>query len=267
VAAHLEPEILIVDEVLAVGDAAFQKKCLGKMQDVSKGGRTVLFVSHNLAALTNLCPRAILLVEGHKRGDGPSEPVATEYLALGAEGHGEMVWNDPATAPGNDRIRLHAVRIISGDKVTAEVDIQDEVRVEMDYWNFVPGARVSSSIHLLDRMGVGVLASGNDSNRMNLVYDEWAGKTYPVGLFRTSCVLPGNFLNDGRYSINAIVLTDVTRIEVFAREVISFTVHETRDTRGEYLGHILGVVRPRLAWQTTYLEPFAADSKHEGVKP
>ena len=262
VAAHLETEILLVDEVLAVGDMMFQKKCLGKMNDVAKEeGRTVLFVSHNLGAVANLCPRAILLCEGEKRGDGPSTEVADRYMALGEETRGEVVWDDPSTAPGNDKVRLHAVRIVCDGTVTGEVEIQKDVCVEIEFWNFVPNAQLCSSIHLLDRMGVGVLASGNDSNRMNLAHDEWAGKPYPAGLFRTTCVLPGSLLNDGWYSINVIVLTDVTRAEVFAREVISFNVVETGEMRGAYLGHILGVVRPKLAWQTMCLEKGATGNR------
>jgi lipopolysaccharide transport system ATP-binding protein len=100
VAAHLEPEILLVDEVLAVGDIAFQRKCLGKMQDVAGAGRTVLFVSHNLGSLANLCPRAVLLTQGEKWRDGASGDVIAEYVALGSQEHGEVVWNDPAAAPG-----------------------------------------------------------------------------------------------------------------------------------------------------------------------
>ncbi|NQT92321.1 MAG: ABC transporter ATP-binding protein, partial [Lentisphaerae bacterium] len=254
VAAHLEPEILLVDEVLAVGDSGFQKKCLGKMNDIAGEGRTVLFVSHNLAVLTNLCPRAMLLVEGKKHSDGPANEIAGEYMSMGKEGEGEVVWTTPATAPGNDRVRLHAVRVVSDGKVTSDAEIQNDIRIEIEFWNFVPEARVSTSIHLLDKLGLGVLASGNGSNLMNLAHDEWAGEPYPVGLFRTSCVLPGNFLNNGRYSINAIVLTDSTRIEAFAKEAISFNVYETGATRTDYLGDILGVVRPKLAWQTTRLE-------------
>ncbi len=264
VAAHLEPEILLVDEVLAVGDAAFQKKCLGKMGDVAKEGRTVLFVSHNLGSLANLCPRTMLLVEGRKWSEGPSGDVISEYIALGREDQGERVWQNSQTAPGNEKVRLHAVRIVSGGEVTADVDIQEDVHVQVEFWNLKPGARVSTSIHLLDKMGVGVLASAN-THSANLIRDEWFGKSHPAGLYRTVCTIPGNFLNEGRYSINAIVLTDVTHTEVFAREVVSFTVHDTGAMRKEYGGEWLGVVRPKLAWQTEYISPLSKVMNKEKV--
>ena len=254
VAAHLEPEILLVDEVLAVGDAAFQKKCLGKMGDVAKEGRTVLFVSHNLGSVVNICPRAILLVAGEKHSDGPASDIIGEYIETTREGHGERIWSDPKTAPGNEKIRLHAVRIVSGGGVTDSVDIQKDIQVEVEFWNLKAGSQIHTSIHLLDKMGVGVLASANFPSA-NLIKDEWYGKPHPVGLYRTICTLPGNFLNEGLYSINAIVLTDGTNTDVYEREVISFTVHESGAMRKEYGGGWLGVVRPRLAWQTEYQGP------------
>jgi lipopolysaccharide transport system ATP-binding protein len=254
VAAHLDPEILIVDEVLAVGDAAFQKKCLGKMGDVAKEGRTVLFVSHNLPALLNLCPRAMLLVAGLRRQDGPSNEIVKNYIDLGRTTQGEVIWEDMSLAPGNDRVRLHAVRLISDGRVTNDVEIDQELRIEIEFWNLQPGAHLNSSIHLLDRIGSVVLASAN-MNSANLIRDEWYGVPHPSGLYRTVCLIPANFLNTETYSINAIVLSDVTNIQVNATEVISFTVHETGAMRKEYIGGWIGVIRPRLAWQTEMLAP------------
>ncbi len=254
VAAHLEPEILVVDEALAVGDAAFQKKCMGKMGDVAKEGRTVLFVSHNMAAVLNLCPRSILLDVGRSRRDGASSVVLKEYIALGRTTHGEMIWEDRSQAPGNDIVRLHAVRVISNGQTTSEVEIDKDLRIEMEFWNLQAGTHFNSSIHLLDRMGGAVLASSN-MHSANLIRDESYGAPHPSGLYRTVCVIPANFLNTETYSINAIVLTDVTKIQVYSKEVISFTVHETGAMRKEYGGEWIGVVRPRLAWHTEMLQP------------
>jgi lipopolysaccharide transport system ATP-binding protein len=254
VAAHLEPEILLVDEVLAVGDAAFQAKCLGKIGDVAREGRTVLFVSHNLGSMANLCSRAILLVQGRKWSDGPAGEVISEYISIGKESLGECIWNEMEEAPGNENVRLHAVRVVSRGEITTEVDIQEDVHIEVEFWNLKPDAQLCTSIHLLDKMGVGVLASAN-MHSANLIRDEWFGKPHPIGLYRTACTIPGNFLNEGRYQINAVVLTDILNIEVIAREVISFTVHDTGAMRQEYGGGWLGVVRPKLAWQTVYLQP------------
>jgi lipopolysaccharide transport system ATP-binding protein len=254
VAAHLEPDILLVDEVLAVGDAAFQKKCLGKMGDVAKRGRTVLFVSHNLGSLANLCPRAVLLVQGCKRSEGDSNNVIAEYIAMGTQTTGERVWHDVHLAPGNETVRLHSVRIISAGEMTADVDVREDVHIQIEFWNLKEGTRVTTSVHLLDKTGVPVLASANLQSA-NLVADEWFDRPHPKGLYRAVCTIPGNFLNEGMYTINAFALTDVTRIEAAANEVVSFTVHDTGAMRKEYGGTWIGVVRPKLAWQTVYLQP------------
>jgi lipopolysaccharide transport system ATP-binding protein len=110
-----------------------------------------------------------------------------------------------------------------------------------------------ASIHLLDKMRVGVLASAN-MHSANLRRDKWFNEPHPVGLYRTTCILPGNFLNEGRYHINVIILTNITKTEVFAREVISFTVHESGEMRKEYSGEWLGVVRPKLDWFTERID-------------
>ncbi len=253
VAAHLEPEILVVDEVLAVGDAQFQKKCLGKMQTVAKQGRTVLFVSHNLPSVISLCPRSILLVQGAKYIDGPSSEIVTRYIELGRDRVGERVWSSPHSAPGNEKVKMRAVRIVSDKNQTCEIDIQRDLTLEIEYWNFKPGAYLSTSIHLLDKMGAPVLATAN-MHSANLDTDHWFGKPHPVGLFRTSCVIPGNFLNEGTYSINVIVLEDIMNPQVYEKEVITFTVHDSGAMRKEYNAGWIGVVRPKLAWQTEYLD-------------
>jgi homopolymeric O-antigen transport system ATP-binding protein len=252
VAAHLEPEILLVDEVLAVGDAAFQRKCLAKMSEVAKGGRTVLYVSHNLASLANLCSRAILLAGGRKCAEGPASQVVKQYISTGQELSGERVWPDPIEAPGSEKARLCAVRVISGGAVTSDADIQDDIQIVVDYLNLRPGTRIMISIHVLDQMRVGVLSSAN-MHSANLTRDEWFDQPHPTGVYRAVCTLPGNFLNEGRYFINALVMTDVQHVEARVDEAVMFNVHDSGAMRKEYGGYWLGVVRPRLAWQTERL--------------
>jgi lipopolysaccharide transport system ATP-binding protein len=252
VAAHLEPEVLLVDETLAVGDAAFQKKCLGKMGNVAEAGRTVLFVSHNLGALANLCPRALLLVGGAKEREGPSGEVIRQYIEMGRESSGERLWPDPLLAPGNEKVRLRAARVLCDGEVSSEVRIDAEIHVEMEFWNFREGLRAGTSIHLYDHMGVCVLASAN-MHSANLVRDEWFGEPHPAGLYKATCTIPANFLNSGTYSISAIVVSDTTHVEAMARDAISFNVTDTGSMRQEYHGRWIGVVRPKLAWQTEQL--------------
>jgi lipopolysaccharide transport system ATP-binding protein len=244
VAAHLEPEILAVDEVLAVGDAAFQKKCLGKMSDVSRAGRTVLFVSHNLAAVTGLSSRAILLNEGRLVKDGPVTDVIEEYMSLGRHDAAEVEWKNVEEMPGNDRIRLRSVRVRQAGSEIGLILIDEPIDVEITYRTFVDGLRVSTSIHLLDQVGYGVLASGNGPP------DPGWGRPLPAGDYVSQCRFPASLLNECTYRLNAIILTDVTRIEVFAKEVVSFATHDGGTMRTTYFGPILGVVRPYLEWRT-----------------
>ena len=119
VAAHLEPEILIIDEVLAVGDAAFQEKCLNKMQDVGNEGRTVFFVSHNMQAVTRLCERVITLKDGRVAADGNAHEMVAAYMHEGASSSADRTWDDIDTAPGGDVVRLRSVRMKDAQGQTA----------------------------------------------------------------------------------------------------------------------------------------------------
>jgi lipopolysaccharide transport system ATP-binding protein len=255
VAAHLDPEILLVDEVLAVGDSNFQKKCLGKMNEVAHRGRTVLFVSHSMTAVNQLCPRAIMLSEGRVVRDGPTPEVVAEYLKSGSRGAGEWVWEDPRRAPGNDKARLRAVRIISQGEARTEVDIDKEVDVEVEFWNYVEGARnLCVNIILHDSGGTNVLSTGTTPGA-NSLREEWFDRPHPAGLFRARCTLPANFLNGGLYYISVFVVTlGPLVIEAEAQQVISFNVFDTGVMRTPGGGHHwAGVVRPRLPWQTEYV--------------
>jgi len=253
VAAHMEPEILLVDEVLAVGDAEFQKKCLGKMGAVAKEGRTVLFVSHNMFSLQNLCTRGILLESGQVAMNGSVADVIRKYLDTGKKQNGEVCWESPNIAPGDDRVRLKAVRVTSEDGITGDVDISKEFRIEVDYWNLEPNRRRMVSIHLYNSMGICVLTSGN-SLSVPLAPDPWYTRLYPVGCFRTSCIIPKDFLNDGLHSISVYINVSVGRDNILiAKDVLTFALQDTGAMREEYTGEWLGAVRPRLDWQTAQL--------------
>lgn len=254
VSAFVESDILIVDEVLAVGDTEFQKKCISKMQQSTSEGRTLLFVSHQLALLANVCERCILLVNGEKRADGPSQSVILHYmndLESADTRSGELVWADPATAPSSPVVRLDAIRIHSNGNVTSFVDIDKEVTFEIEYTVLRSGTPLYMSIQLFSGDGTNILATANFKSA-NLTTDEWAGKAYPEGSFRTTCTLPPNFLNDGSYSISVIILTDaeVGYVEIAKPNIMSFSVRETGEMRAEYIGSWIGMIRPKLAWQT-----------------
>src|SRR5256885_9166223 len=155
VAAHLEPEILLVDEVLAVGDARFQRKCLDKMQDVGKQGHTILFVSHNMAAITRLCPRTILLDQGHVLSDGPSHQVASEHLSGGLGTTAPRTWPGISPAPGDEIVRLLAVRVrAENGEVHDVMDIRKPIAIEMEFVVLQGGHELTPNYHFFNEHGV-----------------------------------------------------------------------------------------------------------------
>ncbi|MGO8698108.1 MAG: ABC transporter ATP-binding protein [Limisphaerales bacterium] len=249
VAAHLEPEILIVDEVLAVGDAQFQKKCLGKMESASRSGRTVLFVSHNMATVVALCSRAVYLKLGCVVTDSSPSKVIDAYLVDEASKQGEVAWPDPLAAPGNDHVRLTAVRTLQEGVVTSEVDMAKSLEVQLQYRVFAGGRPYGPSIHLLDRMGTCILATGNGPSA-TLGTDPWTQKPMPSGEYCASCYFPPNFFNEGQYFLNAFV-TDNLRVEAMALEALAFAAHDTGSMRDDYQGIWIGLIRPMLEWNTT----------------
>ena len=258
VAAHLEPEILLVDEVLAVGDVAFQRKCLGKMRDVAGEGRTVLFVSHNMTSIARLCQRVLLLESGQISMDDQTEKVIQHYLATGDTTDSHVVWPDPEQAPGDKMVRLHSVRVLQegAEGPTEYVDVSKEVLIEISYWNREENSSLYTGIVLLDKMETPVLQSTN-SPILSLTEDEWHGRPRPRGLFRSVCRIPADFLNEGRYTICIIMGTTIPsepgmfQQTVYGDRVVSFDAIVMDDPNKSSYSSCL--VRPRLAWQTEYV--------------
>lgn len=248
VAAHLEPEILLIDEVLAVGDAAFRKKCLGKMGDVAKKGRTVLFVSHNMTAVKSLCERAVLLREGHLIENGNPSRVVNTYLDSGRVSRAEVIWDNLSRAPGNDLFRLRSVRVCNEDgKVTNEVNSQQPFNIEIEYWNLNDGARLGATVAVYNQENICVFSSLSNHE------PKWHGRPHPKGLFRSVCNVPGNLLPDGHFSVSVLVWGANYKSAHREDYVVEFDIHETGGARGDYLGGMSGVIRPLLQWDTEYI--------------
>lgn len=253
VAAFLEPEILIVDEVLAVGDAEFQKKCLGRMQDVSHNdGRTVLFVSHNMAAVSNLCNTSLFLRNGTLQSQGPTEQIIEEYISFGKQNPGQVVETDIQHTRLSSKAYFNAISIVSNGETTSSINIRNEVAVEMEYTVTEDESIVFPSIHLLDNLGTCILATFS-ADSVNIGVDEFFGKPLKKGRYHSRLIIPSNFLNEKTYSISAFLVPNDFNDLTIAPEVLSFSVIDTGEMRKEYGGDWIGLIRPRLMWRTQFI--------------
>jgi lipopolysaccharide transport system ATP-binding protein len=251
VAAHLEPEILLVDEVLAVGDAAFQRKCVGKMSDVAGEGRTVLFVSHNMAAIQALCSWALWLREGRVVEAGPPGRVVAVYLQASAVSLTECAWDDPALAPGNERVRLRRARVRPAEDSGSEViTTRTPVVIEFEYWNLQPGSPLTLCLNLFNQEGTLLFSAGPASASGD-------PSVAVRGLFRVVCRVPGDLLNDGTHRIELCAI-EGDEVIYFLEDVLAFDVHDSPDLRGAWFGKWVGAVRPVVEWRTELIEPMSA---------
>lgn len=249
VAAHLEPDVLLVDEVLAVGDSVFQRKCLGRMEEMGRSGRTVIFVSHSMPSILRLCPRTILLNEGTVLADGASVDVVRHYMESGSISGAERTW-DVTEAPGDDIARLREVRVLdTSGNVAAESDIRQEVTIEVRY-DFLasdPSLRPSVNLHFFNEEGVCLFVT-NDFNN-----GAWWEQQRRTGGVVAQCQIPGNFLAEGTVFVHAAVSTyNPTTIHAFEKDAVAFHVIDPSEgdgVRGEWVGDWPGVVRPMLDWQ------------------
>ncbi len=246
VAAHLEPEILLVDEVLAVGDAAFQRKCLGKMGDVAREGRTVLFVSHNMSAILHLTQRTIVLQKGQVAFDGPTPDAVDFYLASGFRRAGERLWasEDLAMDPGPFRPVALRVRDAQG-RVTDTVRADEAFTVEWEYVLEAPLRGLRVGIYLLTTRGEYVLTSF-DVDDLDL-YRKWEER--PPGRYLSRARIPGHWLNEGRYilSVNASIFG--VRTFFHEENALSFRVDPTGVVGAQWPERRVGVLRPKLDWE------------------
>ena len=252
VAAHLEPEILLVDEVLSVGDAEFQKRCLGRMEDFSHSGRTVVFVSHQMQTLARLCDRAILLDGGEIVRDGPSDDVVAYYLQSVSGTPSRRVWPDLETAPGSDRARLREVRVVDVDgELTDSVDVRQPVGIEITFTVLRDNIALFPKIKVLDREG--------DTAFNALDTTDFWDEPPAAGDYRSTAWIPGNYLNEGLYTVDVAVASlgksGVHKLvhHTATRDAVSFHVFDPGEgdtSRGRFPGHLRGPVRPLLEWTT-----------------
>jgi lipopolysaccharide transport system ATP-binding protein len=250
VAAFLEPNILIVDEVLAVGDARFRKKCLNKMQNAGQQGRTVLFVSHNMPAITRLCERAILLDRGSVLRDGPAPEVVSGYLSSGFGPASVREWPE-AECPGREVAGLRAVRVRAEDgRIAGTVGTRKPVRIEMEYEVRRTGYMLMPYFSFSNEEGVTAF-SASDLDPV------WQRQPRPLGRYVSTVSIPGNLLAEGTIFVAAGLTTvDPNVKQFFVRDVVTFQVIDSLDdasARGLLQRHMEGIVRPLLEWNTKFI--------------
>jgi lipopolysaccharide transport system ATP-binding protein len=258
VAAHLEPEVLIVDEVLAVGDADFQRKCMGKMEEVQSTGRTVLFVSHNMQAVQRICKRVLLLNRGELVADGSSHEVIRRYMGSGMMVCSERTWRfgDPGNADPRAHLRRAGVTDEAGAPAVV-IDIRRPFHVEVEYCTRLTDVRPTAVVQVMNEDGV-CLFSTNEFNG-----PAWRNMPLRPGVVRARCRVPGNLLAEGTFFVLAAVVSyNPDTVYAVERDALAFQVVDRSagdGVRGESVGDWPGVMRPMLEWTSHRVEAVAPE--------
>ncbi len=232
VAAHLEPDILIVDEVLAVGDADFQKKCMGKMQSVSHTkGRTILFVSHNMQAVSNLCNKALWIKEGRMQFMGPAGDVVNKYISSVKHESTSQSWDEAAEAPGNDQVRMKSIEVKPADENAEFITVHTPIQLDFEFWCFLQEGTINVNLKLLTTTGECIFNIGSSSVKAEKAI---------IGL---RSIIPGDLLNNSTY---IVALTVVKNHSTPICEFSNCTSIEVEDVREGmyYFDTWQGIIRP-----------------------
>ena len=245
VAAHLDPDILIVDEVLAVGDAEFQKRCMGKMKDVSTNkGRTIIFVSHNMQAVNSLCSQAIWLQSGKIKSTGHAHNVINQYLGA----HQRKLWHQewqPENAPGNEFIRVLSVKLEPDiPELGIPLNITNSLKVKFTFQNNSNDVNLVAGLHLFTLSG-------------ECVFDvSTPPSVFKQGLMEGECSIPGNFLNDGSYYFSIIFVKNTSEPVYYLEECLYFDMEDYR-VNTSWFGKWMGYVRPQFPFFIKPVNPTA----------
>jgi lipopolysaccharide transport system ATP-binding protein len=249
VAAHLEPEILMMDEVLAVGDAAFQQKCLDKLHEIRQQGRTILFVSHDMAAISRLCKRVVLLEKGKISFDGEPHEVVKRYLSSSWKTGALREWQNTRDAPGDEVVRLRRVRVRVEDGATVSVvDIHKPFGIELVYDVLEDDHALVPVIEFYNEEGTELFSTHDTSA-------DWRRRSRPRSTYRSTVWIPGNLLAEGSLVAHVSIRSHFPASVLHAHEpnAIAFQVIDSpaaASARGDYVGPMPGVVRPLLNWTT-----------------
>lgn len=243
VASHLKHEILLIDEALAVGDENFQKKCTGRLQQEASSGRTVLFVSHNMASIQSLCNKTILLEKGRISAIGKPNEIVQKYYEKNSTLQQEQAWKDIHNAPGNHLYRIKAVRILDKNHTPqARIMNSSSCCVEIEYWITAENIKAGATIMLHTSTGICVFSTVSNHEKT------WHNRKRAKGLYRSRCTIPADLLIAGNYYAT-IMLWSEGYLDPFKIErAIEFEVYDSGKLRGDYFGGWDGVIQPRLEW-------------------
>ncbi|HEY2064355.1 MAG TPA: ABC transporter ATP-binding protein [Gemmatimonadaceae bacterium] len=258
IAAHLDPDILLLDEVLAVGDAAFQAKCIQRIKELVTAGTTIVFISHDLTAVERLCNRVVLMRRGEVASEGAPRDVIQAYheagvapveTSAGSVLGAQREWQNVDVAPGDEVVRLRSARVCTGNGTTEGThDIRDPIGIEIVYDVLENGHQLIPNFHVIRQDGLYLFGVQD-------VASEWRRRPRPVGRYVSTAWLPGNFLAPGRFTVDVAVSAHVPLVRVHALMpgAIGFQVsdHFGGDSaRGDYMGDFPGVIRPLVDWTT-----------------
>ncbi len=233
ISAHLDPDILIVDEVLAVGDADFQKKSLGKMKEVAAKEKTILFVSHNLTAVANLCNKTLHLENGYVNQFGETGEVLNHYLSAMQNNLLEQTFEHINVAPGNDLVRLKYAKLtpsLVGNQLIA--DVRSSLKIDLEFWNLIDNQNLNISLHIYASTGECIFNVGTNPKILN------------KGIVQANLTIPSYFLNDGNYLVSFMVVKDKSIVLFNFEEVFNFEIADYREETTWY-GKWPGYVRPQ----------------------
>lgn len=246
VAAHLDPSILLVDEVLAVGDSEFQKKCIGKMNQISQlGGKTIIFVSHNLSSIRQICDKVIILEHGDLTHIGETNKVLEHYAESLSKSILQKSWMGKSLSPQIEGVKIESVEIVDqeGNKVD-NISTDDSFGVKINYRITIADSYLGFTLNLYDEDSQLVFSSISNTD------SKFYNKKYPLGKYSTICYIPNNFLNNKSYSIDLnfynLGFSNLKSI----RSCLNISISDGNSVRQDYTGAYGGSLRPKLLWET-----------------
>ena len=251
VAAHLDSNILLIDEVLAVGDIEFQRKCLDKMGQIAGGGRTILFISHNMKAIANLCDRVVMLENGRISNIGEPKKLIRSYLEsnMSTKTFSNEIDMTDISQGGNGTVSIKKIRLFGDNSPNCNFDVGEEIKIQVDYYNQLEGNKLCIYISIHNENEEVIYVSGN-LNSLSINTDKWFNNPHPIGLFQSYCIIPGNFINTGNYFLAVNIQYDVNQHAAITGPILKFKISDELGSIHELNQELLGYMRKKIYWES-----------------